>query len=611
MCGIIGCSGAADAASTLVAGLHALEYRGYDSAGIAYFDRSSRLCTVKAAGKITALEEKLRPLGRIVSHCGIGHTRWATHGAPTDRNSHPHGSARLQLVHNGIIENDAEIRLELTRRGYRFSSETDTEAAALLLDSLCDEYASHREALCALTRRLVGSFALAVLFADEPGCVYAVRRGSPLVIGVGDGESLLTSDLTAILAHTRRYLELEEGEIAILRDGEALITGQDGTPVVRAPKEASWSVEAVRLAGHRHFMHKEIFEEPRAIDATLDCRIRDGLPDFSFDGVDRNRIGAAERILFVACGTAYHASLVARRVIEREARVPVECEIASEFRYRDPIVSSRDVVIAVSQSGETADTLAALRLAKERGAYVLGIVNAVGSSVAREADAVLYTRAGPEIAVASTKAYVVQGALLSLFGVWLAMQRGRMAHERARELTAALSSRLPDAISAVLKREEEISALARTVGDAEHLFFIGRRADADAALEASLKLKEITYLHSEAYAAGELKHGTISLIESGTPVIAISGESDLRDKLISNVKEVAARGARVTSFAVGGDLRPLADASSAVFLIPETDEILVPLVLACALQLLAYHVALLLGRDVDQPRNLAKSVTVE
>ncbi len=611
MCGIIGCTGVEDAKEVLVAGLHTLEYRGYDSAGIAYFEKEKGLCVQKAAGKIRSLEERLATVGEIKASCGIGHTRWATHGAPTDVNSHPHGSARVQLVHNGIIENYAELRAELLALGYAFASETDTEVAALLLDKLSGEYSEKREAVIALTKRLVGSYALGILFADEPNTVYAVRRGSPLMLGVGEGKSFLTSDLTAILAHTRDYLVLEEGEVAVLRDGGVFVTKEDGTPVERPLKHADWDAQAVRLEGHAHFMHKEIFEEPLAIVSTLRPRVLSGLPDFSVDGVDAERMKRAERIVFIACGTAYHASLIARRMIEREARIPVECEIASEFRYRDPILSSRDVVVCVSQSGETADTLAALRLAKERGAYVLGIVNVVGSSVARESDAVIYTHAGPEIAVASTKAYTVQTAILSLFAVWLARLVGRCTEERARSLTEALCVGLVGAVRVILSREEEIKALTVPLADASHLFYIGRCADADAAAEASLKLKEITYLHSEAYAAGELKHGTISLIEQNTPVVALSTEADLREKMIANVKEVAARGAMVTTFAAGGEIAHLAEVSDAIFVLPETDPSVAPIAAATALQLFAYHAAVLRGCDVDQPRNLAKSVTVE
>ena len=611
MCGIIGCTGVENAGEVLVSGLRTLEYRGYDSAGIAYFDKEKGLSVQKAAGKIRALEEKLSALGEIKASSGIGHTRWATHGAPTDANSHPHGSARVQLVHNGIIENYAELRAELLGLGYVFSSETDTEVAALLLDRLLDAYASKREAIVALTGRLTGSYALGILFADEPDTVYAVRRGSPLMLGVGEGKSFLTSDLTAILTHTRDYLVLEEGEIAVLRDGGVLVMKEDGTPVERPLKRADWDARAVRLEGHAHFMHKEIFEEPTAIVSTLRPRVAGGLPDFSPDGVDAERLRRAERIVFIACGTAYHASLLARRMIEREARIPVECEIASEFRYRDPILSERDVVVCVSQSGETADTLAALRLAKERGAYVVSIVNVVGSSVARESDAVIYTHAGPEIAVASTKAYTVQTAILSLFAVWLARLVGKCSEARARELTEALTVGLPGAVREILAREEEIKALTAPLSDVSYLFYIGRCADADIAAEASLKLKEITYLHSEAYAAGELKHGTISLIEQGTPVIALSTEAELREKMIANVKEVAARGARVTAFAAGGETAHLAEVSDDLFVLPELDASVAPIAAVTVLQMFAYHAAVLRGCDVDQPRNLAKSVTVE
>ena len=611
MCGIIGCTGVKNAKEVLLSGLKTLEYRGYDSAGIACFDENGEFFIQKAAGKIRALEEKLSSAPAVISSCGIGHTRWATHGAPTDENSHPHGSARVQIVHNGIIENYAELREELIARGYRFSSETDTEAVALLLDKLSYEYPSHIDAIAALTRRLVGSYALGILFCDEPTSIYAVRRQSPLLIGVGEGESFLSSDLTAILAHTKNYLILEAGEIAILHNGGVSIINEDKTPVSRPCQRVDWDVEAVRLEGHAHFMHKEICEEPSALGATLSPRIASGLPDFSPDRLDPDRLKTAERIVFVACGTAYHAALIAKRAIEGLARVQVVCEIASEFRYRDPVLSPRDVVICVSQSGETADTLAALSLAKARGAYLIGVVNVVGSTLAREADAVLYTHAGPEIAVASTKAYTVQSALLSLFAVWLARLVGKCSAERAKALTESLTVGLPSAVREIISREDEIKALAAEIGKAEHLFFIGRGADADAAAEASLKLKEISYLHSEAYAAGELKHGTISLVEKDTPIVALSSDLTLREKMISNVKEVLARGAKVLAFSIGDREGALSEVSGSAVSLPETDAISAPIAMATALQLFAYHVAVFRGCEVDQPRNLAKSVTVE
>ena len=610
MCGIIGCTGVRHAVDTLVDGLRMLEYRGYDSAGVAWFDREGVLKTEKSVGKIRDLEARLALRGDLDGKAGIGHTRWATHGAPTDANSHPHGTARVQLVHNGIIENYAALKGELLALGYAFASDTDTEAAALLLDRLCEQTDSHAEAMRALAGRLVGSFAIGAVFADEPEVIYAIRRESPLLIAVGEGTSYLASDMTAVLAYTRRYLTLMAGELAILTPCSVTLLGENGEKIEREPCEASWDVRAAERGGHPHFMHKEIFEEPRAIRDTLAPRISQGLPDFSGELPDAARLACAERIYIVACGTAYHAGLLGGNAIERYARIPVTVEVASEFRYRDPILSGREPVIFISQSGETADTLAALRLARSRGAYTVGLVNVVGSSVAREADAALYTYAGPEISVASTKAYTVQTALLSLFALHLAVLRGCISHSDARRETAALLSELPEEIERILAREGEIASLAEELAPQEKLFFIGRRADYCAATEASLKLKEISYIHSEAYAAGELKHGTISLIEQGTPVIALSTEQALREKMLGNVREVTARGARVLLFAVG-EPAALAEAATGAFLLPEMSRISAPIALATALQLLAYHTACLRGCDVDQPRNLAKSVTVE
>ncbi len=610
MCGIIGCTGVKRAVDTVVKGLHMLEYRGYDSAGVAWFDSEGTLKTEKSVGKIRDLEKKLALRSDLGGGAGIGHTRWATHGAPTDANSHPHGTARVQLVHNGIIENYAALRGELSALGYTFASDTDTEAAALLLDRLAGETGSHAEAMRALAGRLCGSFAIGAIFADEPGVIYAIRRESPLLIAIGDGASYLASDMTAVLAHTRRYLTLEAGELAILAPSGVTLLGEDGERVEREVCEAVWDVRAAERGGHPHFMHKEIFEEPRVVRDTLAPRVSAGLPDFGGEGLDTARLASAERIFIVACGTAYHAGLIGAAVIERYARIPVTVELASEFRYRDPILSEREPVILISQSGETADTLAALRLAKSRGSYTLGIVNVVGSSVAREADAALYTYAGPEIAVASTKAYTVQTALLSLLGIYLASLRGQVSAEEARRETAALLTGLPSEIERILAREGEIAALAAELTEHENLFFIGRRTDYYAATEASLKLKEISYIHCEAYAAGELKHGTISLITEGTPVVALSSEPDLREKMLGNVREVTARGARVLLFAAG-EPGALADTAAGAFLLPELPRVSAPIAMATALQLLAYHTACLRGCDVDQPRNLAKSVTVE
>ena len=607
MCGIIGYTGKREAKEVLLSGLSALEYRGYDSAGITVFGEDGSLFTVKSVGKIRALEEKLAR-SPLSGRTGIGHTRWATHGAPTDYNSHPHGSSRVMLVHNGIIENYAELKGELLSLGYTFRSETDTEVAALLLDSLYT--GDPVSAIGAACERLQGSYALGIVFADHPNTLYAVREGSPLIIGVGEGESFIASDITAILGYTKQYITLSEGKIAELKGESIRILGKGGFEQAYRVDTAEWDVHAAERGGFEHFMKKEIFEEPEAIQRCLSSRIKNGIPDFSAEGLDEERLLHAQRILLVACGTAMHAAFMAKGYFERHARVGCEVEIASEFRYRDPIITEKDIVIVVSQSGETADTIAALRLAKEKGAYTVGIVNAVGSTVAREVDTVLYIHAGPEIAVASTKAYTVQCTLFLLLSLFLARVRGTLETGQIKRLCEVAYCELPDAISAVLLRENEVKERAEKIKDKEHLFFIGRGGDYYAALEASLKLKEISYIHSEAYAAGELKHGTISLIEDGTPVVALATSEALEKKLSSNVKEVTARGGAVFAVARYGS-RVFRGVTDEVFHLPKVDEVIAPLVAITVLQLYAYFAAVARGCSVDQPRNLAKSVTVE
>ena len=605
MCGIIGYIGKDNSVERLVEGLRALEYRGYDSAGVAFFGESGELIRVKAAGRLANMEEKLKSVsGTSGSHCGIGHTRWATHGAPSDANSHPHGTAALQLVHNGIIENYAGIREELTALGYVFESDTDTEAAAKLLDwyRRTDDSLT---AIARLTKRLCGSYAFGIVFAGEPDRIYAVRKDSPLIIGIGDGENFIASDITAILSRTRRYCQLDEGEIAVVKsDGITIL--KDGVRVEKEIKTALWDTEAAERGGFPHFMLKEIHEEPDAIRKTLGPRISGGLPDFSGEKLDAKALAEASRLHIVACGTAMHAGLIARELFNRLARIPVEVWTASEFRYCDPIVGKGDIVTIISQSGETADSLAALRLAKSKGAKTLAVVNVVGSSIAREADSVLYTLAGPEIAVASTKAYTVQTSLLALLAVDCGLRRGILSEADARALTNELSCRAPEAVGEVISRAEELKLLAGRIKDSEDLFFIGRGIDCALASEGSLKLKEISYIHSEAYAAGELKHGTISLIVPGTPVIALCTVPELVGKMVSNIREVKARGAEV--IAIASDIIAEADAT---LTLPKIDPRLAFLPAAAALQLLAYHTSVARGCDVDKPRNLAKSVTAE
>ncbi|MBQ8510080.1 MAG: glutamine--fructose-6-phosphate transaminase (isomerizing) [Clostridia bacterium] len=608
MCGIIGYIGSDNTVSRLIEGLRALEYRGYDSAGVAWYDGGMRV--VKASGKLDNLAAKLGDAQTTGIHAGIGHTRWATHGAPSDTNAHPHGTPALQLVHNGIIENYAALRAELTELGYTFQSDTDTEAAAKLLDYYYTvEKRSPLDAISRTAARLEGSYALGILFADDPLRLYALRSGSPLIVGLGEGENFIASDITALLRHTRDYYQLEEGEIAVVEQENVCIY-RDGVPVEKERKTALWDVQAAERGGWPHFMIKEIHEEPTAIKATLHPRVKGGLPDFSGERLDTSVLAKVSRLHIVACGTAMHAGLIARGLFESLAALPVTVEVASEFRYNNPLIDENDLVIIISQSGETADSLAALRLAKEKGAPTLAIVNVIGSSIAREADSVLYTWAGPEIAVASTKAYSVQTALLALLAVETALLRGRLDEARGRALVTALCEDAPLAVEAILDREEEIKALAASIAGCEDLFFIGRGAGYYLAAEGSLKLKEISYIHSEAYAAGELKHGTISLIVDGTPVVALCTVPELYGKMVSNIREVKARGANVIAV-VCADADTNGIGVDSVVRLPQLCEELLFLPAVTVLQLLAYYTSVARGCDVDQPRNLAKSVTVE
>lgn len=610
MCGIIGYTGVKPVCPILLGGLRALEYRGYDSAGIAL--SGCTLATVKRAGRISVLEEALAAgaAGEKVESacCGIGHTRWATHGAPTDENAHPHATPRLALVHNGIIENDRALRRELEAAGYTFVSETDTESAAKLLDSIYGACGDPVAAMLGLDGRLSGAYALAVIFADRPHEIYAIRRDSPLIAAQSPDGVLLASDIPAILPYTRSYYRPDEGEVVRLRADD--ITFFDANGEKTHPLcTVNWDVEEAERGGYSHFMRKELGEAPEGVRRTLSPLIRDGLPHFGMPLLDDLHEKKGMRI--VACGTAMHAGLIGRTYLERLARLPVAVEIASEFRYRDPIISADEPVLLLSQSGETADTLAALRLAKANGVPTAAIVNVIGSSVAREADAVMATHAGPEIAVASTKAYTTQAAMLALLAVSTAYARGLIDEQEARARTDALCRRLPEALEETIAREAELEAFAARLAEAEHVFYIGRGVDYDACVEGSLKLKEISYIHSEAYAAGELKHGTISLIEPGVPVLAVSTDPAVAAKVASNMREVRARGGEIIAFctpATEADIAPNADFC---MVLDENDTTLAPLCAVSALHLLAYHVARLRGCDIDKPRNLAKSVTVE
>lgn len=610
MCGITGYIGKKEATKIILEGLHALEYRGYDSAGVAVF-KDGGLEVVKSVGKVAALEEKLAALGGYTdTHCGIGHTRWATHGAPSDTNSHPHGNERIQIVHNGIIENYAALRKMLSEKGYTFASETDTEVAAMLIDLRYRECGDRLDALTHVMREMVGSYAIAVLFADAPDRLYAIKKDNPLIIGVGEQENFVASDIAAVLRHTKNYYPLGDLQMAVVTAHSIEIMDIDKRPLHPEMMTANWSVEAAERGGYPHFMLKEINEEPTAVEKTLHPRIAGMLPDFEGEHLSDARLRNTTRVIFVACGTAMHAGLVGKAAIERLCRIPVQVEIASEFRYNDPILSQNDLVIVISQSGETADSLAALRLAKARGAYTLGIVNVIGSTIAREADNVIYTWAGPEISVASTKAYTVQISLIYLLAIRMALLCGKLSEAAARSYTETLYRDMPRAIAETIDTEDAIKAAAADFAQYEDLFFIGRGADYYLAMEGSLKLKEISYIHSEAYAAGELKHGTISLITEKMPVIALATDESLYEKMLSNIREVKARGAKVLLITRKGAVHA-ADEAARVLCIPDCDPLFAAIPLATVLQLLAYHVAAARGCDIDKPRNLAKSVTVE
>ena len=609
MCGIVGYVGARCAQNVLLDGLTKLEYRGYDSAGLALAVNGD-IRVIKSKGRLTALRAKLQEAtaaGLSAAHCGIGHTRWATHGEPSDVNSHPHSTPYVSIVHNGIIENYGALKAVLEAKGYTFVSETDTEVLVKLIDSCY-----HGEPLRALTQALArvrGSYALAVLFRDWPDTLFAVRRESPLIVGYGEGENFLASDIPAILRYTRRYSVLEEGDMVVCKAGSVQIYDEFGRAVQREKLTADWDIEAAEKGGYPHFMLKEINEQPAAIAATVSPRVENGLPDLRIPELNDQRLASIKRVHLVACGTAMHAGMVGKAAIEKLARLPAETDIASEFRYRDPILDPEDLVVIISQSGETSDTLAALKLAKSRGVPVLAIVNVVGSSIARAADYVLYTYAGPEIAVASTKAYMVQMCVLYLFALRLAYARGTLTEAETRRYTAALQ-RAPEVVKPRLDDCEYIKYLASLFVNTQSCFFIGRGFDYALSLEGSLKLKEISYVHSDAYAAGELKHGTISLVTDGVPVIALATQHAVYEKTLSNAKETKTRGAKVLLFTTRDAVVPDGIADYVVRL-DEYEDIFMPLQLIVPLQLFAYYMAVLRGCDVDKPRNLAKSVTVE
>ena len=606
MCGIVGYVGKRNAQDVLLDGLEKLEYRGYDSAGVA-LALEGGIRVVKSKGRLAELRKRLAVEALARSGCGIGHTRWATHGEPSDVNSHPHSTPRVSIVHNGIIENYGVLKERLMAKGYTFESETDTEVLVKLIDS-CYE-GEPLKALRAALAMVRGSYALAVLFRDFPDTLFAVKRESPLIVGWGEEENFIASDIPALLKYTRRYSVLEEGDMAVVNADGIRFYNEFAEPVEREILTANWDQEAAEKGGYPHFMLKEINEQPAAITATVSPRVENGLPDLRVPELTDERLRRIGTVHLVGCGTAMHAGMVGKAAIEALARVPAQVEIASEFRYRNPILRPEDLVIIISQSGETSDTLAALKLAKSRGVPVLAIVNVVGSSIARAADYVMYTYAGPEIAVASTKAYMVQMCVLYLFALRLAYARGMQTDAEIRRLTAELL-RAGEVIKPRLADCEQIKYLASRFVNTQSCFFIGRGFDYSLSLEGSLKLKEISYVHSDAYAAGELKHGTISLVTDGVPVIALATQKQVYEKTISNAKETKSRGAKVLLFTTRDAVVPNGVADYVVRL-DDYDDLLMPLQLIVPLQLFAYYMAVLRGCDVDKPRNLAKSVTVE
>ncbi len=606
MCGIVGYVGKKDCVDILIDALSKLEYRGYDSAGIAVFERN-QIAVQKSKGKIADLQDKMSKDKRPEGNCGIGHTRWATHGEPSDINSHPHGNKRISIVHNGIIENYKQIKDFLISQGYEFESETDTETVAKLLDFYYD--GDPVNTICKAIEEIKGSYALGIIFRDFPDKIFAVRKDSPLIIGVGEKENFIASDVPAILKYTRDYYLLEENEIAQITENEIKICDIHKVEIKKELQTATWDIDAAEKGGYEHFMLKEINEQPTAIKTTIAPRIVNGMPYLEESGLTMDMLKSYNRIFIVACGTAMHAGLVGKYVIEKIARTEVTVDIASEFRYRNPIITDKDLVILISQSGETADTKAALELAKSKGATTMSVVNVKGSSIARASDIVIYTHAGPEISVASTKAYSVQLSIMYLLAFELAYAKGEISEEECRSLTKELAN-IPDKLMEVLELKERCQFVASRLINSDSLLYIGRGLDYALSMEGSLKLKEISYIHSESYAAGELKHGTISLVTDEMPVIAVATQSNLIEKTISNIKEVKSRGAKVIMIC-SEDVEEDKSVANHLIKLPKINDILMPMLAAIPMQYVAYYTAVLKGCNVDQPRNLAKSVTVE
>lgn len=610
MCGIVGYIGKNEAVPFLLQGLEKLEYRGYDSSGIAvYADRKIKLA--KKQGRLKVLEDLLASESKISSHLGIGHTRWATHGNPSDINAHPHlsSSGKIALIHNGIIENYMELKEKLISEGFdNFISDTDTEVAVQLLDYFYK--GDMFEAVKKLVNTIEGSFSLGIICADYPDTLFAAKKDSPLIIGVGEGENYIASDIPAVLSKTKNICRLKEKQIAVIKADNFELFDFNGNPAEKEITVVNWNVTAAEKNNYEHFMMKEIMEQPEVIKATISPRIKDSgihLDDVEFSEEYLNNLN---KISIVACGSAYHVGCVAKYFIENLLKKPVEVDVASEFRYRSPIVNENTLTIVISQSGETADTLAALREAKSRGSRVLSIVNVVGSSIANESDDVLYTWAGPEIAVATTKAYSTQLSLLYLVALYMAKKSNKISEDLYNEILKDIE-KLPSQISSVLELQNKIETIAKKYYNTEKVFFIGRNLDYAVCMEGSLKLKEISYIHSEAYAAGELKHGTISLIDEDTLVIALATQDKLFDKTVSNIREVKSRGAKILSITNESNAEKISQISDDVIYVPNSCEMTAPSLAVVPLQLLSYHVAKLRGCDIDKPRNLAKSVTVE
>ena len=607
MCGIVGYVGEKPCEKILVKALKNLEYRGYDSAGIAVFE-GDKIKTVKAKGEIDlGLIPRLEKTGGLKAVAGIGHTRWATHGEPSDINAHPIGNARISIVHNGIIENYRKIKEFLISKGYSFESQTDTETVAKLLDY--NYNGNPVETIASTVVELEGAYSLGIIFREQKNKIYAVRKESPLVVGIGKDEMYIASDITAILEHTNQYYLPEAGEIAEVDKNGVTFYDIHGNVIEKEIQTAEWDVTAAQKGGYEHFMLKEIHEQPEVVKSTVNYFLHEGKLDLSELNLSEDYLKEIDSIIITGCGSAYHVGVVAQYVLEDLARIPVRVEIASEFRYRKPVLNGRELVIVISQSGETADSLAALREMKERGIKTLAIVNVLGSSIAREADSVFYTKAGPEISVATTKAYSAQLIAMYLIALKLAKVRGTVSEQYYSDLKNELTL-LPEKIKQVLGLKSEIQKFASEMMDKKDVFFIGRGIDYAVSIESSLKLKEISYIHSEAYAAGELKHGTISLIEEGTLVLGILTQKNLVEKTVSNLVETASRGAYVAVLA-SENVEGIPDKFRRIFRIPQTDEHFFASLAVIAMQLFAYYLSVLRGNDVDKPRNLAKSVTVE